>query len=123
MEFNDVLLKLLLEKYQDNAAELSRPETSFVGQSVMIRSKDAGVFYGVLHEKQGDCVILKNSRRVWKWSGAFTLSELSMNGTNKPTECKFSAMVEVGQILGVIEIIPLSPKAIESLNKVVDYVC
>ena len=54
---------------------------------VMVRSTNAGVFYGKLVSRDGDTVVLKDSRRVWYWAGAATLSELANRGTSKPEEC------------------------------------
>ena len=58
---------------------------------VMVRSRDAGVFYGHLEKRTGDEVHLTNARRVYYWDGAATLSELATKGTSKPKQCKFPA--------------------------------
>lgn len=84
---------------------------------VMIRSTNAGVFYGKLVSRDGDTVVLKNSRRVWYWAGAATLSELATRGTSKPTECKFPAPIQGRHtILGVCEIIEMTDEAVKSLD-------
>jgi hypothetical protein len=87
-------------------------------QLVMIRTYSAGVHYGYLKERNGKEVTLLNSVRVWYWSGAASLSQLSQEGTTKPTDCKFSIEVPEILLLEAIEIIPISDKAIINFNSV-----
>lgn len=90
---------------------------------VIIRSRDAGVFAGELVRRQGDTVTLRNSRRIWYWAGANTLSELALRGTAKPDECKFPVAIPNGHIvLGVCEIIPVSAVARRSIEAVPEWV-
>ena len=91
----------------------------------VIRSVNAGVFYGKVKEVKGDeasgtaTVTMKQARRVWYWSGAATLSELATKGVSKPGECKFPAPTTGEHIVyGVCEIIPLTDEARASLDAV-----
>lgn len=86
----------------------------------IIRSETAGVFFGYLAEtKLADgAVKLKDARRCWYWSGAASLSQLAVDGTSKPKECKFPVAVPEVTILRVIEIIPITEKALTSLREV-----
>ena len=91
-------------------------------EKVIIRSESAGVFYGELVNKEicGDRLIVEmaNCRRIYYWSGAATLSQLAVEGTKSPEDCKFTMMVESITIAGVIEIIPCSEDAINSIEGV-----
>ena len=87
----------------------------------IIRNYSAGVHAGYVESRNGKEVVLRNSRRIWKWAGAFTLSELSKNGTSKPTECKFSTTIDKILLTEAIEIIACTEKARESIESVVDY--
>ena len=89
-----------------------------LNEIVIVRAERAGVFFGTLAEKEGNEVKLTNCRRIWKWSGAASLSELAVNGVTNPGDCKFSVPVQSIVVLGVIEIIPCEQKAIESINAV-----
>lgn len=89
-----------------------------LNKKVIIRADRAGVFYGTITRKEGDEVELTNCRRIWYWVGACSISELAVNGTSAPKECKFSVSVEAITVLGVIEIIPCSKKAISSIESV-----
>lgn len=85
----------------------------------MVRSTNAGVFYGKLVARDGDVVTLKRARRVWYWAGAATLSELATEGTSNPSGCKFPAPTEgEHMIFGVTEILPVTDRALESLDAV-----
>ncbi len=88
------------------------------GEHVLIRSRDAGVFVGVLVERTGAEVTLADARRIWYWAGAATLSELAVKGTSKPTECKFPASVPTITVLGVCEVIPVTDAAWQSIAAV-----
>lgn len=90
---------------------------------VCIRTYSAGVHCGYLKERNGKEVELVNARRIWRWSGAFTLSELSTNGVEKPDECKFSCTVPHIYLTEAIEIIPMTDKAEKSIKAVEDYDC
>ncbi|MDD3016616.1 MAG: hypothetical protein PHR41_09035 [Lactococcus chungangensis] len=92
-----------------------------IGQKVIIRSDKAGVFYGVLTEKEGSEVTLSDCRRLWYWSGAASLSQLAKEGVKKASDCKFSVTVEEMQVLGVIEIIPCANKAIKNIESVPEW--
>jgi hypothetical protein len=94
----------------------------FIGKKVIIRADRAGVFFGTLREKHetpaGVEVVIENSRRLWYWDGAASISQLATDGTAKPRTCKFTVVVPQHSVLGVIEIIPCSEKAIESIEAV-----
>ena len=85
---------------------------------VVIRSKSAGVFAGRLLSKDGQEVKLANARRLWYWSGASSLSQLSQEGVSNPNNCKFPMEVPEITILEVIEIIPMSESAKKSIDSV-----
>ena len=87
-------------------------------KNVMVRTNSAGVFAGVLKSKKGDELVLKNARRIYYWTGAATLSQLSQDGTSSPQTCKFPKHVPEITLLGVIEIIPMSSKAAASIASV-----
>ena len=78
---------------------------------VIIRTYSAGVHAGFLASREGKEVVLKNTRRIWYWSGAATLSELSTEGSCCPTNCKIPAAIPEITLLEAIEIIPCTVKA------------
>ena len=85
---------------------------------VIIRTQNAGVHAGVLKAKKGDEVELVNARRIWYWDGAASLSQLAMEGTNKPENCKFPTEVTGIVLQGVIETIQCTEKAMVSIKGV-----
>jgi hypothetical protein len=89
-----------------------------IGKIVIVRTYSAGVFFGQLIERNGKEVSLKNARRIWYWDGAASLSQLAMEGTSKPENCKFPCPVESILLTEAIEIIPCSEKAIANLSGV-----
>lgn len=85
---------------------------------VIVRSAEAGVFFGELGERNGNTVVLHSSRRLWYWSGAASLSELSVKGVKNPLECKFPIAVEDHEIFGVCEILQVTEEAKKSIYSV-----
>ncbi len=90
-------------------------------KKVIIRADRAGVFFGTLKEKNGNEVVMENVRRLWYWEGAASLSQLAVDGVSRPSLCKFTVTVPEMTILGVIEIIPCTDKAIESIEGVAEW--
>jgi hypothetical protein len=82
---------------------------------VLIRADRAGVFAGYLESQNGQEVILRQARRLWRWYGANSLSELAMDGVSKPSDCLFPKEVTRIKIQGVIETIPCTEKAQKSI--------
>lgn len=89
-----------------------------MNEKVLVRGDKSGVFFGTLAAKEGSEVTLKNCRRIWYWNGAASLSQLALEGTKKPEECKFTVTVPEMVILDAIEIIPCSPEAILNIEGV-----
>ena len=85
---------------------------------VMIRTYSAGVHYGYLKSRNGKEVELINSVRLWQWSGAASISQLSIEGTTKPNDCKFAIEVPYLILTEAIEIIDITEKAAINLNSV-----
>jgi hypothetical protein len=85
---------------------------------VIVRTYSAGVFAGELESRKGKEVVLLNARRIWYWSGAASLSQLAMEGTKNPTECKFPCEVSRVELLEAIEILDVSEQARESIKSV-----
>ena len=85
---------------------------------VIVRTYSAGVHTGYLKSKDGKEVILLNSRRMYYWSGASTLSQLAMEGVSNPSDCKFPCEVDSITLTEAIEIIPCTQKAKKSIDSV-----
>lgn len=82
---------------------------------VIVRTYSAGVFAGYLKSRKGKEVVLQDARRIWYWKGAASLSQLSIDGTSSPGECKFPAAVDEVLLTEVIEILPVTVKAKASI--------
>ena len=99
--------------------------TNLINKKCIIRSYGAGVFFGTLVDKQdakaGTEVELANARRIHYWDGACSCSDLALIGTTKPDNCRFTKPVESIVIANVIEIIPCTEKAIESIEAVPEW--
>ena len=85
---------------------------------VIVRTQSAGVFAGYIVSRKGQEVVMSHARRLWYWAGAASLSQLAMEGTSKPKECKFPVAVERVELLQVIEILDVTPTAQASIQKV-----
>lgn len=81
------------------------------GDYVVIRTNSAGVHAGYLSSQVNDKVVLKNTRRLWYWEGAATLSQIAGTGISKPDSCKFPAAISEITLHGVIESIPCTESA------------
>ena len=84
-------------------------------QYVIVRTFSAGVFAGELVERNGKEVTLTNARRLWYWSGAASLSQLSQEGVKNPKDCKFPCEVPSVTLTEAIEILPCSDVARKSI--------
>ena len=89
---------------------------------VIIRSRDSGVHAGYAYDVSEDstsaCVELHNSRRLYYWDGAATLSQLSQEGVKLPDNCKFTQAIPVITVYGVCEVIPASVEAQKNIEAV-----
>lgn len=85
---------------------------------VICRTYSAGVFAGYLESKKGKEVVLTNARRLWRWAGAASLSQLAMEGTKNPDECKFPCEVDRVEFTEVIEILDVTSEAKKSIASV-----
>lgn len=50
------------------------------GTFVIVRCRDAGVHCGEYRSHKGREVRLRNARRIWRWYGAMTLSDIACTG-------------------------------------------
>lgn len=81
------------------------------GDYVVVRTYSAGVHAGYLHSREGKEVTLKNTRRLWYWKGAATLSQVAGKGISDISECKFPAAIDEITLTECIEVIPCTKKA------------
>ena len=94
-----------------------------LNEYVIIRSHDSGVHAGILAEKEGSEVLLKDSRRLWYWMNTkdeagehyHFLSGVALHGVD-PVKSKVGEVLPRIKVLGVCEIIPASKKAEDSIR-------
>ena len=87
-----------------------------LGKFVILRTRDSGVHCGVLLSQSGQVVKLSGARRIWRWRGANTLNELSVNGASMTDHTRISEPVSSIVILDSLEIIPCTEVARENLE-------
>ena len=114
----EIVEKWAKEHPEETGQGQQKPEQ---GQKYIVRADRAGVFLGEIESRTGSEVTMRNVRRIWRWEGANSLSQLAVDGTRAGNICKFSVAVESMTILGVIEIIPCTAKATKSISEVPEW--
>jgi len=104
--------------YQRGIKIKKRKGKIMVGKMCIVRTYSSGVFFGKLKSRKGKEVVLSQAIRLWKWAGAASLSQLAMEGTKLPGECKFAMPVDAVLLIESIEIIPASKAGIKSILEV-----
>lgn len=100
------------------ASELKLAENLDGMDYCMVRTYSAGVFAAYVQSRDGKEATLRHARRIWYWDGAASLSQLAMEGTKKPENCKFPCEVDTVILTEVVEIIPMTEKAKQSIAEV-----
>lgn len=98
---------------------------NLIGKRVIVRSYGAGVFFGTLNEVE-KCddkytVELLDCRRLWKWEGACSITQLAADGTKRPGGCMFTLREKSIVIASVIEIHGCTDESIKSLESVKEW--
>ena len=78
-----------------------------IGKRVIVRSGKSGVHFAVLdqYDSASRTAVLRKSRRLWKWSGAASCSELATAGVANPKSSKISPAVPMMIVEDVIEVL------------------
>lgn len=87
--------------------EDSVPKPVALGPEVIIRTYSAGVHIGRIRSRNGREVVLENARRLWSWSGAFTLNAVAMSGVDRKNS-RISVAVPEITLTEAIEVLPVA---------------
>ncbi len=89
-------------------------------QYCMVRTYSAGVWCGYIDptKTKAKYNVVKEAKRIWKWEKAASLSQLAVDGTGSPNSCRVPTPVEIVHLYDIVEVIPMTEKAIESINKI-----
>lgn len=101
---------------KDSASEMAEELEGM--RYVIVRTYSAGVFAGYLEERNGKEVTLREARRLWYWEGSASLSQMAVDGTSKPSACKFPVAVPRIELTEVIEVADATEKARLSIASV-----
>jgi len=85
----------------------------------IVRTYSAGVFFCNIRELTDSNAVVYNTRRIWHWDGAASLTQLALEGVKNPKNCKFTMTIEDDVFLPqVIEVIPCTATAVSNINDV-----
>lgn len=117
----DTLFKLCGEAAEKIEQLRAKKETtiglsSMLGHKCIVRTCDAGVWYGNILQKSGNEVIIGDARRLWRWWAAKSIS-LSGVANYGVISSKSKIAPAVKNVwLEAIEIIPATEDAIRSIE-------
>lgn len=88
---------------------------------VIVRADRAGVFFGKLAGKEGSEVTLEKVRKIYRWEGAAAVEQIAVDGLPSLSGNKLTVEVASMTVLGAIQILPCTDKAIESINNIPEW--
>lgn len=115
-EINEITIngKVYVERGSENTAAPLKDGLKYQ----IVRTYSAGVFAGYVESRNGQEVVMRQARRIFYWDGAASLSQLAIDGTTKPQNCKFPEAVDRVELLQTIEILDVTDKAQKSIASV-----
>jgi hypothetical protein len=81
----------------------------------IVRSGQSGVWCGDVIARDGESVTLNDARKIWRWRGANTTSDIATNGISEEYS-RVAPPVDGAVILGVCEVLPATPAAVERVK-------
>lgn len=85
----------------------------------IIRAKSAGIFYASIKRREGDEADLENARRIHYWEGATECIGIATDGVGPGS--RLTVSIPEMTVLGVIEVIPCSEKAVKILDAIPEW--
>lgn len=116
MNINDLTIgeaKQLASLFSTGISAQPSIYNNVIGKLCVVRTYSAGVHIGTVEQVTETEVLLKDAKRLWKWSGAFTLNEVAEKGVDNANS-SISAPVPLILLSNKIEIIPASEEAQET---------
>ena len=89
--------------------------TGIIGSVRLVRTYSAGVWLGIVEQKNGKEVVLNKARRLWKWKAisGISLSSVALFGIDE-SGSRIEPPVD-GVWMEAVELIPCSNEAIDSI--------
>jgi uncharacterized protein DUF6948 len=82
----------------------------------IVRSGQSGVWCGDVVDRTGDSVTLNDARKIWRWRGANTTSDIAIGGISEEYS-RVAPAVDGAVILGVCEVLPATEEAVARVKK------
>ncbi len=86
-----------------------------LNKKCIVRSYDAGVYYGKVMEVNGETVKMENVRNIWKWEGANCLADVATKGIR---DGKVSRVVSSMVLNRCCQLIPCTVEAKAILDNI-----
>ncbi len=114
--FRELMKEILKEELLGKKESTVTSKNPAIGKVCMFRTYSAGVHFGELVSIEGKECWVKNSRRVFYWTKACSLSQLAIEGSKEIEKCQIAMTVPEQFLTEVIEVIPMSETAKEQLQ-------
>ena len=88
------------------------------GKYVIVRGDRSGVFAGILESQEGQKVVLRSVRRLWRWNGATECLQIATEGVKRPKDCRFTLTADSITLLDAVEVIPTTVEAEANIKAV-----
>ena len=95
-------------------------KSALIGKKVIVRTTGAGVHIGTLVAKEGAEVRLENAYRLWRWVGAFTLSQVAESGVKDGS--RVGVVTPEIELTDACEVITITDEAFNTLENYVERV-
>ncbi|MBP8017130.1 hypothetical protein KAZ01_03930 [Candidatus Gracilibacteria bacterium] len=93
-------------------------KSKLIGKYCIVRSNLAGVFFGILTNKEGDEITLSKARKFYYFSGANTVEDLAHQGALNVSKCKLTVEIEEIVISKFEQLLPCTKEAIEQIKSI-----
>ncbi len=102
-------------------APIESVKNPVIGKYCIVRCRLAGVHAGIVEAMDNNILILKDSRRMWAWKSAFTLSECAMKGIEKDSKIACAVDTVIIPVCDVGEVIPCTDSAQKTIKEAKEY--
>lgn len=89
--------------------------SEIMNKKCIVRSYDAGVYYGTVTAVDGETVKVEDVRNIWSWKGANCLADVAVKGIR---DGEVSRVVSSMVLNGCCQIIPCTEDAIRNLDNI-----